>query len=90
VQQLKDEVGVAVVILLPPGQPSDLCRIADEYLVTQVVEQLFEPAGVATRLQADDHVPAELGVEGANVILLVVEILLMQLPVGCVQEADCL
>ena len=56
----------------------------------QLFKQLFEPAGVTARFQSDDHLTRELGVEGTDVILLVMEIPLVDLTVGCVNITNCL
>src|SRR5258708_6351077 len=65
--ELQNEFGVAPIVLLPPTSPAaDLGGMPQPDFATQLFEQSFEPGTVTTCFQADDYLPAKLGVESPH------------------------
>src|SRR5438034_11794001 len=71
--QIQNEFGVAPIVLLPPTSPAaDLGGMPEPDFATQLLEQSFEPGTVTTCFQADDYLPAELGVESSHLFFVLV------------------
>lgn len=70
-QQVENQLGIPPVMLLAAGAAANLGRVADEDLMTELLQQLDAPGAVAAGLQPDDHVTRELSIEAANVIAVV-------------------
>src|SRR5258706_7072842 len=71
--EIQNEFGVAPIVLLPPAGPAaDLGGMPEPDFATQLLEQSFEPGAVTTCFQADDYLPAELGVESAHLLFVLV------------------
>src|SRR5258708_33462147 len=65
--ELQNEFGVAPIVLLPPTSPAaDLGGMPQPDFATQLFEHSFEPGTVTTCFQADDYLPAKLGVESPH------------------------
>src|SRR5229473_6242564 len=65
--QIQNEFGVAPIVLLPPTSPAaDLGGMTQPDFATQSLEHSFEPGTVTTCFQADDYLPAKLGVESSH------------------------
>src|SRR6266446_4739693 len=71
--QLQNEFGVAPIVLLPPTSPAaDLGGMAEPDFASQFLEHSFEPGAVTTSFQADDYLPAELGVKSPDHLFVLV------------------
>jgi hypothetical protein len=82
-QQVKDESRVPPVILLPPlRQSPDLRSVADEHAVAEALDEFDEPGAVAARLDPDDHLAGECGIEPADIISLVIQLMEADLTPG--------
>src|SRR6266542_575037 len=70
---IQNESGVAPIVLLPPtSATTDLGELVTCDFAPQLLEQSFEPGTVTTSFQAHDHLPAELGVESAHLLFVLV------------------
>src|SRR5258707_2653287 len=71
--QIQSEFGVAPIVPLPPAGPAaDLGGMPEPDFATQSLEHSFEPGTVATCFQADDYLPAELGIKSAHRLFVLV------------------
>src|SRR5688500_11563439 len=90
--QLQDQFRIAAVVFLAPaGAPTNLGRVAEPDLVPQFFQQLFEPGGITTGLEAHDYRTAQLFIELTYRFLVVVlELVASELSGFSFQTANCL
>src|SRR5216684_3258975 len=71
--QIQNEFGVAPIVLLPPtSSAADLGGMTQPDFATQLLEHSFEPGTVTTCFQADDYLPAKLGVKSLDHLFVLV------------------
>lgn len=56
--------------------------------MTESFQHLLEPCGIAAGLQANDDFSLELGIEGADVVLLIMQVTLVNLTISRIAVAD--
>ena len=66
----------------------DLGRVADEHAVAQSFDEFDEPGAVAARLDPDDHLTGECGIESADIVLFMIQLGESDLPVCRIAVAD--